>query len=120
MSIPGPQLAADRFEDRAVELLYWLADEVKARRPAVLTARAVFRHVLPDKPCEPWTDEHVRWVRELASTTSSMYVHGLGPVRLSAFIVEQATRRPPGGHFGRARYGPGQWERALGEARLLS
>jgi len=119
MAAAVPALAADRLEDRAVELLYWLAGRLREHRPTVCSHQAAFRLLLPGQPAEPWTSEHARAVEQVAGMTASMFVPGLGPVKLDAFLVGEGTGLPGPLHWQHARYDQDQWRYVLGAAERL-
>ncbi len=66
-----------------------------------------------------FSQAYARQVIDLAFGTQPRELPGLGPVRLDAFIVSKNDRHPGDGHWETAQYDREDWERVLGNARLL-
>lgn len=62
---------------------------------------------------------YARRVIDLARRTRPRELPGLGLVRLDAFIVSKKDGLPSAGHWPAAHYDREDWDRALGNARLL-
>jgi hypothetical protein len=102
---------------RARELLKRLVSWGKSGEAVVCTYKAAFEHIFSKN----WRGQgHSQQVTRVAEATQLVELHGLGLVRLDAFIVTGKTRSPGLGHWKRAEYDREQWERALGTADLIT
>ncbi len=96
-----------RFIDRAVEGI-----------PEVCTYAWAYR-ALVNASYGRFSQAYARQVIDLARGTRPRELPGLGLVRLDAFIVAKKDRLPSAGHWPAAHYDREEWERTLGNAKLL-
>ena len=86
--------------------------------PQVCTYSFAYRYLL-NRSYDKWSQAYAKQVVEVAQRTHLRDLHGLGAVRLDAFVVAQDSGLPSDGHWNSAQYDREDWERVLGSAMVL-
>jgi predicted nuclease with RNAse H fold len=118
---PSPRLieAAPAPSDvGADDLLALFIAKAAEGDPQVCTYAWAYR-VLFNTSYDKFSQAYARQVIDLACRTHPRELPGLGLVRLDAFIVSKKDGVPSDGYWPFAHHGREEWERVLGNARIL-
>jgi hypothetical protein len=109
-SVPSPA-GAD-------ELLAYFIAKAAGGDPQVCTYAWAFRALL-NAGYSKFSQAYARKVLDLACRTRPCELAGLGLVRLDAFIVSKKDGVPSDGYWPAAHHDREEWERTLGNAKIL-
>ena len=115
--VSEPPAAAPR-DGSAEDLLAYFIAKAREGDPQVCTYAWAYRHLF-NATYTKYSPAYTQRVIQLASRTPPRDLPGLGLVRLDAFIVSKKDGLPSAGYWPAAQHDREDWERALGNAKIL-
>lgn len=118
---PSPRViepASTRCDMGADDLLASFIAKAAEGDPQVCTYAWAYR-LLFNASYDRFSQAYARQVVDLACRTRTRELPGLGLVRLDAFIVSKKDGLPSDGYWRAAHHDREEWERALGNAKIL-